>query len=151
MKLRVLFSTILVVSTFLGHSGNSDKGDKKPPVYTFEDENILPATSVKDQYRTGTCWSFSGLSFLESEILRLGKSEVDLSEMFIVWYTYAEKANKFVRLHGEHTFSAGGAFHDVTNVIEQYGIVPESVYRGLEYGQTKHVHGEMDNLLKRAG
>jgi bleomycin hydrolase len=78
----------------------------------------------------------------------LGKSEVDLSEMFIVWYTYAEKANKFVRLHGEHTFSAGGAFHDVTNVIDQYGIVPESVYRGLEYGQTKHVHGEMDNLLR---
>lgn len=149
MKLRFLISTFLVVSTLLGLAGNSDKGDKKSPAYVFEDENILPATSVKDQYRTGTCWSFSGLSFLESEMLRLGKPEVDLSEMYIVRYTYSEKASRYIRLHGEHTFSAGGAFHDVTNVIAQFGIVPESVYRGLEYGQTKHVHGEMDNLLRQ--
>jgi len=149
MKLRFLISTFLVVSTLLGLAGNSDKGDKKSPAYVFEDENVLPATSVKDQYRTGTCWSFSGLSFLESEMLRLGKPEVDLSEMYIVRYTYSEKASRYIRLHGKHTFSAGGAFHDVTNVIAQFGIVPESVYRGLEYGQTKHVHGEMDNLLKQ--
>jgi len=82
-------------------------------------------------------------------MLRLGKSEVDLSEMFIVRLTYAEKAQKYIRLHGDQNFSAGGAFHDVTNMIKKYGIVPESVYRGLEYGETKHVHGEMDNLLKQ--
>lgn len=149
MKLRVLISTFLVVLTCLTYAGKTDKGDKAAPAYVFEDEIVLPATPVKDQYRTGTCWSFSGLSFLESEMLRQGKPEVDLSEMFIVRYTYSEKAKRYIRLHGEHTFSAGGAFHDVTNVISRYGIVPESVYRGLEYGQTKHVHGEMDNLLKQ--
>ena len=82
-------------------------------------------------------------------MLRLGKPEVDLSEMFVVRFTYSEKANKYIRLHGENCFSAGGAFHDVTNVINKYGIVPESVYSGLENGATKHVHTEMDNLLKQ--
>ena len=149
MKLRFLFTTVFVVCTLLIFAGNTGKGDKKPAAYVFEDEIVLPATPVKDQYRTGTCWSFSGLSFLESEMLRLGKPEVDLSEMYIVRYTYTEKAERYIRLHGDHTFSAGGAFHDVKNVISRYGIVPESVYRGLEYGQTKHVHGEMDNLLKQ--
>ena len=149
MKLRFLFTTVFVVCTLLILAGNTGKGDKKPAAYVFEDEIVLPATPVKDQYRTGTCWSFSGLSFLESEMLRLGKPEVDLSEMYIVRYTYTEKAERYIRLHGDHTFSAGGAFHDVKNVISRYGIVPESVYRGLEYGQTKHVHGEMDNLLKQ--
>ncbi|NCB06788.1 MAG: hypothetical protein EOM73_01335, partial [Bacteroidia bacterium] len=87
---------------------------------------------------------------LESEMLRLGKPEVDLSEMFIVWYTYSEKAKKHVRLHGNLNFAAGGAFHDVTNMIKKFGIVPESVYDGLKYGEEKHVHGEMDDLLKKS-
>lgn len=129
---------------------NGDKGDKVAPGYSFTDEIVLPATSVKDQYRTGTCWSFSGLSFLESEMLRLGKPEVDLSEMFIVRQAYSEKAMKHVRVHGNLNFSAGGAFHDVTNVISEFGIVPESVYNGLKYGETKHVHGEMDQVLKQS-
>ena len=149
MKLRFLITTVFVVGTFLIYAGNTGKGDKKPAAYVFEDEIVLPSTPVKAQYRTGTCWSFSGLSFLESEMLRLGKPEVDLSEMYIVRFTYTEKAERYIRLHGDHNFSAGGAFHDVKNVISRYGIVPESVYRGLEYGQTKHVHGEMDNLLKQ--
>jgi bleomycin hydrolase len=82
-------------------------------------------------------------------MLRLGKPEVDLSEMFIVWHAYSEKAKKDVRVHGSLNFSAGGAFHDVTHVISKYGIVPESVYDGLNYGETKHVHGEMDQILKQ--
>ncbi|HSO87522.1 MAG TPA: C1 family peptidase [Draconibacterium sp.] len=150
MKLRV-FVTVIFAVVFIVFGFASGKGDSdKPSVgYVFEDEILLPATPVKDQYRTGTCWSFSGLSFLESEMLRLGKPEVDLSEMFVVRLTYSEKAQKYIRLHGDQNFSAGGAFHDVTNMIKKYGIVPESVYRGLEYGETKHVHGEMDNLLKQ--
>jgi len=129
---------------------NDDKKKKEEPKgYVFEDEILLPVTSVKDQYRTGTCWSFSGLSFLESEMLRLGKPEVDLSEMFIVWHTYLDKAQKDVRVHGSLNFAAGGAFHDVTNMIRKYGILPEGVYNGLNYGEEKHVHGEMDRVLKQ--
>jgi bleomycin hydrolase len=150
MKPHVILTTFsVVVFTVLSFAGNTGKGDKtaNSSAYVFEEENILPATSVKDQYRTGTCWSFSTLSLLESEMLRLGKPEVDLSEMFIVRYTYSEKAKRYIRLHGELNFSAGGAFHDVTNVISRYGIVPETVYSGLKDGETRHSHNELDNTL----
>jgi len=151
MKLRlalaILIMALSVNYVFAEKDDESEK--KKPKGYVFEDEIILPATSIKNQYRSGTCWSFSGLSFLESEMLRLGKPKVDLSEMFIVWHTYLEKAEKHVRVHGNLNFAAGGAFHDVTNMIREYGIVPESAYDGLNYGETKHVHGEMDRVLKQ--
>ncbi|WP_303919131.1 aminopeptidase C [Draconibacterium sediminis] len=146
MKLRFIFTVLIAVFTLSVFAENDKKEEEKG--YVFEDEISLPATPVKDQYRSGTCWSFSGLSFLESEMMRLGKPEVDLSEMFVVWHTYSVKAQKHVRVHGNLNFSAGGAFHDVTNMIAKYGIVPESVYDGLNYGEEKHVHGEMDNVLK---
>ncbi len=152
MKLRAFLTVSLtVVFLITSFAGNNEKGDKTATAsaYVFEQEIVLPATAVKDQYRTGTCWSFSGLSFLESEMLRLGKPEVDLSEMYIVRHTYSEKAKRYIRLHGELNFSPGGAFHDVTNVISRYGIVPESVYSGLINGQKKHVHNDMDNALVR--
>ncbi|WP_319501423.1 C1 family peptidase [uncultured Draconibacterium sp.] len=146
MKLRFIFTVLIAVFTLSVFAENDKKEEEKG--YVFEDEISLAATPVKDQYRSGTCWSFSGLSFLESEMMRLGKPEVDLSEMFVVWHTYSDKAEKHVRVHGNLNFSAGGAFHDVTNMIAKYGIVPESVYDGLNYGEEKHVHGEMDNVLK---
>ncbi|WP_163321614.1 C1 family peptidase [Draconibacterium mangrovi] len=146
MKLRFIFTVLIAVFTLSVFAENDKKEEE--PGYVFEDEISLAATPVKDQYRSGTCWSFSGLSFLESEMMRLGKPEVDLSEMFVVWHTYSVKAEKHVRVHGNLNFSAGGAFHDVTNMIAKYGIVPESVYDGLNYGEEKHVHGEMDNVLK---
>lgn len=149
MSLRCLF-TVLFTVVGVGYifAENGTKGDEPSSAYSFTDEIVIPATPVKDQYRTGTCWSFSGLSFLESEMIRKGKPAVDLSEMFVVWHSYSDKARKTVRVHGNLNFSAGGAFHDVTNLIRDYGIVPESVYTGLEYGETKHVHGEMDRVLK---
>ncbi len=148
MKLRLLLTAVIAVCTISVFAENDDKKDKSKG-YIFEDEIDLPTTSVKNQYRSGTCWSFSGLSFLESEMLRLGKPEVDLSEMFVVWHTYSTKAKKHIRVHGNLNFAAGGAFHDVTNMIKDYGIVPESIYAGLEYGEENHVHGEMDNVLKK--
>lgn len=145
MKLRLFLTTLIVVIAFSVFA----EEDKKEAGYVFETTIDLPATPVKNQYRSGTCWSFSGLSFLESEMLRLGKPEVDLSEMYVVWHTYSDKAKKHVRVHGNLNFAAGGAFHDVTNMIRDYGIVPESVYDGLEYGEENHVHGEMDRVLKQ--
>ncbi len=150
IKLRCLLTAIfavLAISVFAQNDKETKKEEKQG--YVFEDMISLPATPVKDQYRSGTCWSFSGLSFLESEMLRLGKPEVDLSEMFLVWHTYSDKAKKHVRVHGNLNFAAGGAFHDVTDMIKKYGIVPESVYGGLKYGEEKHVHGEMDNVLRQ--
>ena len=116
----------------------------------FEFETIydLEATCVKDQYRSGTCWSFSGLGFFESEMIRLGKNPANLSEMFVVRHCYSDKAEKYVRLHGSLNFGGGGAFHDVVYVMKKYGMVPEEVYGGLNYGEEKHVHGEMDEVLK---
>ena len=150
MKLRFVFTiTLLVSGIYYLHAENKDKTEKKPAEsYEFTDEIVLPVTSVKDQFSTSTCWSFSGLSFLESEMLRIGKPEVNLSEMFVVWHSYSDKARKDVRVHGNLNFAPGGAFHDVTNAISKYGMVPESVYSGIKYGEAKHIHGEMDRVLK---
>lgn len=147
-NIKSLLTVIFVVSFLLSaHAGDEPKKDRKDP-WSFEDVILLPSSPVEDQHRSGTCWSFAGTSFLQSEMMRLGKPDVNLSEMFIVWHTYAEKARKHVRLHGNLNFSAGGAFHDVTNMISKYGVVPESVYDGLKYGEDKHVHGEMDRVLR---
>jgi len=114
----------------------------------FKEIKRLKTTSVKDQNRSGTCWSFSTISFIESEMLRMGKGEADLSEMYIVNKVYSDKAEKYVRLHGNLSFSGGGAIHDVFNMIKKYGIVPEEVYKGLNYGEDNHAHGEIDEVLK---
>ncbi len=116
--------------------------------YTFSDTKRLPATPVKDQYRSGTCWSFSGISFFESELLRMGKGEFDLSEMFTVRTCYGEKAQKYARMNGTINLGGGGAFNDVTMSFSKFGIVPEDVYAGLNYGKDKHVHSESDALFK---
>ena len=122
--------------------------EKKDSGYQFKLIKELPHTPVKDQARTGTCWSFAGASFIESELLRIGKPEVDLSEMFIVNHCYRDKADRYVRMQGNTNFGGGGLLHDITYVMKNYGLVPESVYPGLNYGEKKHVHGEVDNLLK---
>ncbi len=116
--------------------------------YKFKMKKEIKATPVKSQYRTSTCWSFSSLSFLESELIRMGKGEFDLSEMFVVRYTYLGKADKYVRMHGNSNLAGGGAFHDVLNVIREYGIVPEEVYSGKVIGEENHIHGEMDAVIK---
>lgn len=114
--------------------------------YVFTPVKELKITPVKNQNRTGTCWSFSAIGFLESELLRMGKGEYDLSEMFVVNHSYKDKADKFVRLHGCLNFGQGGASGDVLYAVEHYGIVPESVMTGLQYGEDQHVHGELEGL-----
>ncbi len=120
---------------------------QKPEGYLFTDKDCVEATSIKDQSRSGTCWCFAGLAYLESEILKNGGEEVDLSEMWVVRHCYEKKAEKFVRLHGNMTFGQGGATHDVLDAIREVGIVPEEVYAGLNYGTEKHQHGELDAAL----
>lgn len=146
---KILTVLLLVAFVFNSVAQKSDnKRAKKDDGFKFKKIKELKHTSVKDQKRSGTCWSFSGISFLESEILRISNKEVDLSEMFMVYHCYNEKANRYVRMHGNTNFSAGGAFHDVLYVMKKYGLVTEEAYSGLQYGESEHVHGEMDKLLR---
>lgn len=115
--------------------------------FKFTDIKTVPCTSVKDQNKSGTCWSFSGLGFIENEILRASGRELDLSEMWIVRHCYQDKADRYIRMDGKTNFAAGGSVLDVAYVIDNYGIVPEAVYGGLEYGEEKHDHYELDPVL----
>ena len=129
-------------------SDAQDAPAKVKKAYEFTVVKEVPHTAVPNQYRSGTCWSFSGIGLLEAEILRKSGRTVDLSEMFIVREAYSEKASKYVRLHGHLNLAAGGGFNDVTFVMDKYGLVPESAYAGLVIGEEKHTHGEMDDVLK---
>lgn len=108
----------------------------------------IPTTSVKNQQSTGTCWCFATTSFIETELMRLGAPELDLSEMFTVRLAYSQKAQRYFRLHGNGNYSEGGQAHDVLNVVKEFGFVPESIYSGNRYGSSYHIHSEMVNSTK---
>ncbi len=119
--------------------------------YQFTKVAHLDATPVQSQGQTGTCWSFSALSFFESELIRKGNKNPEiLSEMFVVRKAYESKAQKYIRMDGKINFSEGGAFHDIPYVIRNYGIVPEKVYQGLNYGSETHDHSELFSVLNGA-
>jgi bleomycin hydrolase len=124
------------------------KKEKKEEGYKFEPVYEIKTTPVKDQNYTGTCWAFATTSFLETEALRLGKKELDLSEMFFVRHAYTKKVQLYVRYHGNYTFGEGGQAHDVLNVIRKHGIVPDEIYPGLEYGEDNHDHGELATMIE---
>ena len=119
----------------------------KAPEYEFTVVKENPVTSIKNQYRSGTCWCYSALSFIESEILRTKGQEVDLSEMFVVGKSYHDRAVKYVRLDGHLNFAAGSSFGDVLHVIEDYGIVPQEAYSGFNYGTEMPEQNELDAAL----
>ena len=127
-------------------SGNGSRDGKSFEFTTIYD---LEATPVKDQGRYGTCWSYSATGFLESELVRMGKPAIDLSEMYTVRKVYQDKAEKYVRLHGALNFAQGGACPDLFYVIDRYGAVPESAYAGLNYGTEGNDHDELEAALKR--
>lgn len=104
-------------------------------------------TSVKDQYMSSTCWSFSSTSLLESELMKMGKGEIDLSEMFIARYSMVRKIQRHLKLKGNNFFTPGGQFHDAIWVIKNYGIVPEEAYPGKRQGELNHTHAEMDTIF----
>lgn len=121
--------------------------EKKKDQHEFTKVVELKAMPVISQGGTGTCWSFATTSFIESELIRMGKGEIDLSEMFSVRYKYPEKALNFIRYRGSANFGQGGQAHDVIDVIKEYGFIPNKYYNGLVLGSEKHDHGELANLL----
>jgi aminopeptidase C len=118
--------------------------EPKEEGFVFTTVKELPITSVKNQNRAGTCWSYSGVGFLEAEALRQGKGEYDFSEMFIVHNTYLDRADAAVRTHGDVSFSQGGSFYDVIYALKNYGLVPEEEMRpGVMYNDTLSNHNEL--------
>ncbi|MFC2097231.1 C1 family peptidase [Bacteroidota bacterium] len=137
----------LLLSFVLLFSLNVSAQDKDENPFKMTPVKILKTTSVKNQGGTSTCWSFGTTSMIESELIRLGKGEFDLSEMYTVRNTYNNKATDYIRWHGNTTFAPGGAQHDVTNMWKKYGMVPDEAYSGLKKGVSLHNHGAMHKIL----
>ena len=143
MKKIIFISFALLAAVTL-----SAQEQPKAPEYEFTTIKENPVTSIKNQYRSGTCWCFSALSFVESEVLRMKGDSLDLSEMFVVGKSYRDRAVKYVRLDGHLNFAAGSSFGDVLHVINDYGIVPQEAMPGFNYGTDKPEHSELDAALK---
>lgn len=133
--------TFIFAATLLGASIASAQG------YVFTDEVIVPVSSVKNQASSGTCWCFATCSFLESELMRMGKGEHDLSEMFIVRQKLLNQLNDNYLRRGKGNIGQGSLSHTFLNAYRQVGIVPESAYSGINYDSDRHNHGEMMSML----
>lgn len=147
MNKLLLLSAVAIMSFTAVSAQDKPKEDslKKNVFTTVKDLRI---TSIKDQANSGTCWAYSGQGFLEDELTRMGKADVDLSEMFVVNHSYKDKARKYVRLHGKLNFAQGGSFYDVLYVLKNYGVVPQNVMPGLNYGTDRNMHSEMEQGAK---
>jgi bleomycin hydrolase len=143
---------LLIIEVSLFASRN-DRGESEKESISSTGLNIvkdIPATSVKDQKESGTCWSFSGISLIESELIRQGKGLYDLSEKYIIRYNYLRKAERYVRMHGKSNFSQGGEANDVTQVVDQYGIIPETNYSAIRNDGSSEFTDmvDLDTVLK---
>jgi aminopeptidase C len=147
-KYIVMLALCCVATGFASAKTTSKKKANEGFVFTTVKEN--PITSVKNQNQSGTCWCFSTLGFLESELLRQGKGEFDLCEMFVVNKTMMDRADKAVRMHGDVSFSQGGSFYDVIYCMENYGLCPQDAMPqpGTLYGDTLPNHNEVSQLAE---
>lgn len=127
----------------LVNSLKSNASENSRDGFKFTDVINLENTSVKNQGSSGTCWSYSTNSFLESEMIKLGKKPIELSQIYSARCTYFEKAKNYVRMHGAVSLGDGGSSHDVINMYRKYGALPQSVYSGLNYGTNKNKFAEM--------
>lgn len=116
--------------------------------YQFTEVATVPATPVKNQASTGTCWCFATTSFMESELLRMGKGTYDLSEMFIVRQKYMNQLQDNYIRRGEGNIGQGSLSHTFTRAFDQVGIVPEEVYTGINYDSDRHNHSEMVRYIQ---
>jgi len=120
---------------------------QNPQKRTFSNVKVIPHTPVKNQGNSGTCWCFATVSLVESEILRKGKGEHDLSEMHLVRATYPRRAKAYIRLHGAMDWGQGSQNTDALYAMSQVGLVPETFYTGLLSGEKKHDHSELEKAL----
>lgn len=138
----------LAVSGFANAQTKTNRANSE---YTFTIIKSLDATPVQNQQQTNTCWSFSSLSFFESELARMGKGkDFNLSEMFVVRKAYPLKAQNYLRMHGKTNMAEGGGFPDVLNVIRKYGMMPEELYTGKKNESEPHNHFLLEKILQGA-
>ena len=126
----------------------NNQGKDVQKYYQIKPIFALGVTDVKDQGHSGTCWSYTGASFLESEMMKKKKQPVDLSEIYTARKVYLEKAINYLRMHGALTWGDGGELHDIINIYRKYGAVPQSVYTGLINGATVNNFNEMQKDLE---
>ncbi len=143
--MKKLKNTLLIGLVLFAFSSYSSFAQEK---YEFNTVVDLETSSVKSQGRSGTCWCYATTSFLETELIRMGQPEYDLSEMFLVHHAYLKKAKDYVRYHGKNNFGQGGQAHDAILELKQHGIVPEEAYSGIQYDSEGHNHYEMASVLK---
>jgi bleomycin hydrolase len=147
MKMRIFLSVVLMSCFVLTGSAQRKAKKDTDEGYQFTDVVRLDATPVKNQAGTGTCWCFATTSFMESELLRMGKGEFDLSEMFIVRNNYAKRiADNYLR-RGKGNLGQGSLSHDWAHNFRAHGIVPEEVYDGINYDSETHNHRELNPIL----
>ena len=150
MKRFIFFSAALLCLSVFASAQQRAAADL--PEYTFTTVKAAPITPIKNQASSGTCWSFSAISFLESEAIRLGNIQdeskyPDFSEFYVVSNSYKERAEKFIRLDGKLGFSAGSGCGDVMDVVKNHGIVPNAEMTGMNYGSSLPQQAEMDAVL----
>ncbi len=133
--MRKLMTLVLFFSAALTFA---QSGDQEEDGYKFQTVKEIPITSIKNQNRSGTCWAYSSLGFFEAELLRIGKGEYNLCEMYLAHKTYEDRAKASVRLHGDISFSEGGSFYDAVYCMKNYGMIPEEAMPapGSLYGDT---------------
>ncbi|MFN8211238.1 MAG: C1 family peptidase [Bacteroidales bacterium] len=143
LKLITLILIFFSVSLY----AQKDKTKNADEGYKFTTVVQLKATPVKNQANTGTCWNFATTSFVESELLRMGKGEYDLSEMYIVRYNYVDRLRDNFLQKGNGNLGQGSVGHDFMIEYAKNGIVPDEVYTGLNYGQPNHNHSELNSFI----
>ncbi len=139
------FKTLVLVVCGLMITQISGAQTSAPDLVVVKKVDYSP---IKNQANSGTCWSFSATSLVESQTLKGGFGDIDISEMFTVRNTYLDKARNYILRQGSAQFGPGGLGHDVIHTIATYGAVPESVYSGLTLGAKSHNHSKMDSELK---
>jgi len=148
MKKTVL---ILIAMAIAAMPLNAQKSKKQaapePEGYKFTTVVSLPASPVKNQSATGTCWCFATTSFMESELLRMGKGEYDLSEMFVVRKTYENRILDNYLRQGKGNLGEGSLSPSWVRVFNEDGIVPQEAYTGISYDSPTHNHRELQSYV----
>ncbi|NDJ00070.1 aminopeptidase [Flavobacterium sp. LaA7.5] len=141
----LLFAGVQMVSAqdYLVNSLKNNKSENSKDSFVFTDVINIENTPVKSQGSSGTCWSYAANSFIESEMIRMGKEPVEISQIYTARNAYIEKGKNYVKMHGAITLGDGGALHDVINMYKKYGALPQSEYTGLNYGTKNNKFAEM--------
>jgi len=146
-KFLMMTLLALVALSVNAEEKKENKSNVNKPVFMTIKENKI--TSIKNQNRSGTCWDYSTLSFLESEILKKTGKTYDLCEAFVANKTYLDRAIQVVRLHGDCQFAQGGSAYDPIYCLKYYGICPEDAMPlpGTLYGDSLNNFNEFFDVM----